>query len=103
MNTITSFRELHQKKKKDLANRDKEKENKESTYLERMLTSISLEIRQMDANSLLKTVNPEIEAIEEIEQIQNYCNLIEKEISNIVIKLILNLYKTKIEIIKKLF
>lgn len=82
MNTITSFRELHQKKKKELAN--KENENKESTYLEKMLTSISLEIRQMDANSLLKTVNPEIEAIEEIEQIQNYCNLIEREISNIV-------------------
>lgn len=83
MNTITSFRELHQRKKKDLA--IKENENKESTYLEKMLTSISLEIRQMDANSLLKTVNPEIEAIEEIEQIQNYCNLIEKEISNIVL------------------
>lgn len=83
MNTITSFRELHQKKKKELAS--KENENKESTYLERMLTSISMEIRQMDANSLLKTVNPEIEAIEEIEQIQNYCSLIEREISNIVI------------------
>ena len=69
MNTITSFRELHQKKKKELES--KERENLESTYLEKMLTSISLEIRQMDSNSLLKTVNPEIEAIEEIEQIQS--------------------------------
>jgi len=83
MNTLTSFRELHQRKNKVLAN--KESENKESTYLERMLSSISMEIKQMDANSLLKTVNPEIEAIEEIEQIQNYCRLIEREISNIVI------------------
>ena len=84
MNTITSFRELHQKKKKELQNKEKDNENKEATYLDKMLTSINLEIRQMDPNSLLKTVNPEIEAIEEIEQIQKYCNLIEKEIANIV-------------------
>ena len=82
MNTITSFRELHQKKKKAIQN--KQVENKDANYLEKMLLSISLEIRQMDANSLLKTVNPEIEAIEEIEQIQKYCNLIEREISSIV-------------------
>jgi len=83
MNTITSFRELHQKKKKELANKDKEIQ--ESTNIEKMLYSISMEIRQMDSNSLLKSVNPEIEAIEEIEQIHYYCNLIEREISNIVI------------------
>jgi len=82
MNTITSFRELHQKKKKDQA--IKENDNNESTYLDKMLSSISLEIRQIDPNSLLKSVNPEIEAIEEIEQIQNYCNLIEREIATIV-------------------
>jgi hypothetical protein len=82
MNTITSFRELHQKKKKELI--VKECDTNEATALEKMLLSISLEIKHMDPNSLLKTVNPEIEAIEEIEQIQNYCNLIEKEIENIV-------------------
>lgn len=82
MNTITSFRELHQKKKKEIQN--KQSENKDANYLEKMLLSISLEIRKMDANSLLKNVNPEIEAIEEIEQIQKYCNLIEREISSIV-------------------
>lgn len=84
MNTITSFRELHQKKKKEQAKNENENENKESTYLEKMLSSILMEIRQMEPNSLLKSVNPEIEAIEEIEQIQNYCSLIEREISNIV-------------------
>jgi hypothetical protein len=84
MNTLTSFRELHQRKKKEQEKNDNETENKEATFLEKMLSSIKSEIHQMDPNSLLKSVNPEIEAIEEIEQIQNYCNLIEREISNIV-------------------
>ena len=86
MNTITSFRELHQRKKKELPVKD----NKigENTTFDKMLNSISAEIKQLEPYSILKTVNPEIEAVEEIEQIQNYCNLIEKEISNIVTILI---------------
>lgn len=77
MNTITSFRELHQKKKK-------ENLNSEITTFEKMLNSISMEIKNLEPYSILKTVNPEIEAVEEIEQIQNYCNLIEREIYSIV-------------------
>jgi len=78
MNTITSFRELHQKKKKENLKLE------EITTFEKMLNSILLEIKNLEPYSILKTVNPEIEAVEEIEQIQNYCNLIEKEIYNIV-------------------
>ena len=80
MNTVTSFRELHQKKKKDL----QKKEVSEITTFDKMLNSISHEIKNLEPYSILKTVNPEIEAVEEIEQIQNYCNLIEREITNIV-------------------
>lgn len=85
MNTITSFRELHQRKKKEIYS----KENKvsENTTFEKMLNSISAEIKNLEPYSILKTVNPEIEAVKEIELIQNYCNFIEKEISNIVIKI----------------
>ena len=78
MNTITSFRELHQRKKKENLILE------EITTFEKMLNTILLEIKNLEPYSILKTVNPEIEAVEEIEQIQNYCNLIEKEIYNIV-------------------
>jgi hypothetical protein len=81
MNTITSFRELHQRKKKENLKLE------EITTFEKMLNTILLEIKNLEPYSILKTVNPEIEAVEEIEQIQNYCNLIEKEIYNIVKKI----------------
>lgn len=81
MKTLSSFRELHQKKKKE---KSEVVETKDTTALDKMLLSISMEIRQMEPHYLIKTVNPEIDAIEEIEQIQNYCSLIEKEISSIV-------------------
>lgn len=79
MNTLSSFRELHQRKKKE-----KEAKISEFTSFEKMLNSILSEIKNLEPYSILKTVNPEIEAVEEIEQIQNYCNLIEKEINCIV-------------------
>lgn len=82
MNTITSFRELHQRKKKELLVKDTKVA--EITTFDKMLNSISSEIKNLEPYSILKTVNPEIEAVEEIEQIQNYCNLIEREITNIV-------------------
>jgi len=86
MNTITSFRELHQRKKKEKEQLIKDAKLGEITTFDKMLNSISSEIKNLEPYSILKTVNPEIEAVEEIEQIQNYCNLIEKEITNIVKK-----------------
>lgn len=91
MNTITSFRELHQRKKKEKEllikdSKDPNSKVQELTTFDKMLHSISSEIKHLEPYSILKTVNPEIEAVEEIEQIQNYCNLIEREISNIVRK-----------------
>ena len=76
----------YRRKKKELSVID----NKigENTAFDKMLHSILSEITSLEPYSILKTVNPEIEAVEEIEQIQNYCNLIEKEISNIVTILI---------------
>jgi hypothetical protein len=78
--TVSSFRELHQRKKKEQL----ESKVSEITTFDKMLNSISHEIKNLEPYSILKTVNPEIEAVEEIEQIQNYCNLIEREITNIV-------------------
>ena len=81
MNTVSSFKELHQKKKKQTNNNP---DNNEAGALQKMLLSIDLEIQAMKPDSLLLNVDPEIEAIEEIEKIQNYCNLIQKEIFQIV-------------------
>jgi inorganic pyrophosphatase len=55
-----------------------------STSIEKKINSVNKEIDGMKTDELLLMVDPEIEAIETIEQIQNYYNLIKKEIQKIV-------------------
>ena len=64
----------------------KENENTNilSSSVEKKINIVNKEIDGMRTDELLLIVDPEIEAIETIEQIQNYYNMIKKEIQKIV-------------------
>ncbi len=77
---------------KDLNRRETEKEKREERNilgpsLEKKIISLNKEIDKMKTEEILLNVDPEVDAIEAIEQIQNYQDLIKKEISKIVIRI----------------
>ena len=81
-NTLPSFKDLNRRETKQ---EKKEERNILGSSLEKKINSINKEIDKMKTDEILLNVDPAIDAIEAIEQIQNYCNLIKKEISKIVI------------------
>jgi len=55
-----------------------------SSSIEKKINSVNKEIDGMKTDEILLNVDPEIEGSEAIEQIQNYYNLIKKEMNRIV-------------------
>lgn len=71
----------------DRRNHKDKKENNNnilSSSIEKKINSVNREIDGMKTDELLLNVDPEIEGIEVIEQIQNYYALIKKEMHKIV-------------------
>lgn len=82
LNTVSEFRSVDVKRK-FIKNREK---NILGSSLERKIESVNREIDKMKTDEILLNVDPEVDSIEAIEQIQNYYELIKKEISKIVSK-----------------
>jgi len=80
ISNLTSVKEFHRKEKREL----KEEKNILGSSLEKKINSINKEIDKMKTDEILLNVDPEVDAIEAIEQIQSYYNLIKIEISKIV-------------------
>lgn len=84
-NTLASFNDV---KRKDHKKEKKDEQNILGSSLEKKINSVNKEIDKMKTDEILLNVDPEVDSIEAIEQIQNYYNLIKKEISKIVISII---------------
>lgn len=85
INTLPSVKDFN---RKDTKREKKEERNILGSSLEKKISSVNKEIDKMKTDEILLNVDPEVDAIEAIEQIQNYYNLIKKEISKIVISLL---------------
>jgi hypothetical protein len=81
-NTLASFKDIN---RREVKREKKEERNILGSSLEKKINSVNKEIDKMKTDEILLNVDPEVDPIEAIEQIQNYYNLIKKEISKIVI------------------
>lgn len=80
-NTLPGFKDLN---RRETQKEKRDERNILSSSLEKKINSVNKEIEKMKTEEILLNVDPEVDAIEAIEQIQNYHDLIKKEISNIV-------------------
>ena len=81
-NTLASFKDIN---RREVKREKKEERNILGSSLEKKINSVNKEIDKMKTDEILLNVDPEVDPIEAIEQIQNYYNQIKKEISKIVI------------------
>ncbi len=84
MNSISNFKDVNRRERKDKDKEKKEERGIMGSSLEKKINSINKEIEKMKTDEILLNVDPEVEAIEAVEQIQSYYNLIKMEISKIV-------------------